>query len=197
MISHKWFFTFVLFTSTIIVSVSALSSPRSTTSSPSWSVSRDSVGFGIARSRTPSRFGIVAVPSKTSPLHMSDDGGDGGGTARQRKKKKGVSVTTKERVDTQLKEDKKDDTLWRVLLHNDEVHTFNYVVQSLIKVIGTLDRKTSYEICVVTHSTGVATVTTTWKKQAEKFCMSLQRQGLTASIAPDSKYKPRFSDTRG
>ena len=128
-------------------------------------------------------------PSRTSStiLYMSDAGG--GGTERERKTKKGISTIVKDRVETKQKEDIKEEEMWRVLLHNDEIHTFQYVTQSLVKVIGTLDRKTAFEICVQTHNSGKATVTKTWRKQAEKFCLGMQRQGLTASIAPDKRFK--------
>merc|ERR1712071_491327 len=84
---------------------------------------------------------------------------------------------------------KKSKRKCRVVLHNDEVHTFNYVIRSLSKVIGTLDKKASFEICVKTHGVGKATVTKTWKKQAEQFCLGLQRQGLTVSISPDKDFE--------
>ncbi len=122
-------------------------------------------------------------------LHMSDNAGGGKGTERERSTKKGLSTIVKERVETKQKEDIKEEEMWRVLLHNDEVHTFQYVTQSLVKVIGTLDKKTAFEICVQTHNSGKATVTKTWKKQAEKYCLGMQRQGLTASIAPDKSFK--------
>lgn len=115
----------------------------------------------------------------------------------------------KDRTETKPEEQKKKEELWRVVLHNDEVHTFNYVVRSLCKVIGTLDRKAAFEICVQTHGIGKATVTKTWKKQAETFCLGLQRQvrsiveilclltldshivlkGLTVSISPDEDFE--------
>jgi len=127
------------------------------------------------------------VPRTTSStiLYMSDSGG----TERQRSTKKGVSTIVKDKTETKQKEDLKDEEMWRVLLHNDEVHTFQYVVQSLVKVIGTIDRKTAFEICVQTHNSGKGSVTKTWKKQAMKYCLGLQRQGLTASIAPDKNFK--------
>jgi ATP-dependent Clp protease adapter protein ClpS len=101
--------------------------------------------------------------------------------------KKGVQVL--DRTETKTQEAKKKEQMWRVVLHNDEVHTFNYVVRSLCKVVGTLDRKAAFEICVETHGVGKATVTKTWKKQAENFCLNLQRQGLTVSISPDSDFE--------
>ena len=99
------------------------------------------------------------------------------------------SVLVKDRTETQPAEQKKKEEQWRVVLHNDEVHTFNYVIRSLCKVIGTLDRKAAFEICVQTHGIGKATVTKTWKKQAEQFCLGLQRQGLTVSISPDEDFE--------
>lgn len=112
-------------------------------------------------------------------LHMSS-------TERTTTTKKGTLV--KDRTETQAEEQKKKEEMWRVVLHNDEVHTFNYVIRSLCKVIGTLDRKAAFEICVQTHGIGKATVTKTWKKQAEQFCLGLQRQGLTVSISPDEDF---------
>jgi len=55
-------------------------------------------------------------------------------------------------------------------------------------VIGTVDRKRAFDICVLTHGSGKATITQTWKDQAMKYCFGLQRQGLTASIAPESRF---------
>jgi ATP-dependent Clp protease adapter protein ClpS len=99
------------------------------------------------------------------------------------------SVLVKDRTETKPEEQKKKEEQWRVVLHNDEVHTFNYVIRSLCKVIGTLDRKAAFEICVQTHGIGKATITKTWKKQAEQFCLGLQRQGLTVSISPDEDFE--------
>jgi ATP-dependent Clp protease adapter protein ClpS len=101
--------------------------------------------------------------------------------------KKGTQVMDK--TETKVEEKKNKEEMWRVVLHNDEVHTFNYVVRSLTKVIGILDRKAAFEICVQTHGIGKATITKTWKKQAEQFCLGLQRQGLTVSISPDEDFE--------
>lgn len=119
--------------------------------------------------------------SSSTQLYMSDQ-------QRTRSTKKGVSTITKDKTETKVEEDKKKEEMWRVVLHNDEVHTFHYVVRSLTKVIGTLDRKAAFEICVQTHGIGKSTITKTWKKQAEQYCLGLQRQGLTVSIAPDEDF---------
>eukprot|EP00439_Symbiodinium_sp_Y106_P035493 s5607_g4.t1 len=39
------------------------------------------------------------------------------------------------------------------------------------------------------HSSGKATVACVWKALAEQFCVKLQQDGLTVSIAPDSKFE--------
>ena len=115
---------------------------------------------------------------------------------KNRLTKKGVSTITKPNItpvdDPAMSKEEKED-VWRVVLHNDEVHTFNYVIRGLCKVVGTLDRKASFEICVECHGVGKATVTKTWKKQAEQFCLGLQRQGLTASICPDKDFESGHS----
>jgi len=105
---------------------------------------------------------------------------------RSKSRQKGVQTLNREKTEEEQKD--KPEEQYRVLLHNDEVHTFQYVVRALTKVIGTLDRKAAFEICVETHGRGKAIITKTWKKQAMQFCMGLQRQGLTVSITPDEDF---------
>lgn len=137
---------------------------------------------------------VPKTPKVSTSLFMSDQGGGGGGGAEFSKStKKGLSTIVIDKTQQQEDQEEKIEEQWRVVLHNDEVHTFNYVIQSLCKVIGTLDRKRAFDICVVTHGTGKATITKSWKEQAMKYCLGLQRQGLTASIAPES----RFGDGEG
>jgi len=84
------------------------------------------------------------------------------------------------------KEEVENEPSWRVLLHNDDVHTFDYVSMAIVKVVKTITRKKAHRICVQCHSMGTATVTTTWKQMAKSYCLKLQKFGLTSSIAPDS-----------
>ena len=118
-------------------------------------------------------------------LKMSDNGG---GAEVAKTTKKGLSTIVIDKTEQKQEQKEIPEEQWRVVLHNDEVHTFNYVIQSLCKVIGTLDRKRAFDICVVTHGQGKATITKCWKEQAMKYCLGLQRQGLTASIAPESRF---------
>ena len=96
----------------------------------------------------PQHHGVGSTVTRASPLYMSSMGG----LEKSRKTGKGVQVI--DRTETKAEEEKKKEEMWRVVLHNDEVHTFHYVVRSLCKVIGTLDRKAAFEICVQTHGVG-------------------------------------------
>jgi uncharacterized membrane protein YgcG len=60
--------------------------------------------------------------------------------------------------------------------------------KAICKVITTLDRKRAFDICMETHGIGKATLTKTWKKKAESYCLNLQREGLTVSIVPDKAF---------
>jgi ATP-dependent Clp protease adapter protein ClpS len=131
-------------------------------------------------SSLPTSSQLLLPRTRHVALHMSS-------TEQSKTTKKKLLV--KDRTETKPEEQKKKEEMWRVVLHNDEVHTFNYVIRSLTKCVGTLDRKASFEICVQTHGIGKATVTKTWKKQAEQFCLGLQRQGLTVSISPDEDFE--------
>lgn len=105
----------------------------------------------------------------------------------------GVAVidVVKPKVDkvTKRKEKTEKEPNWRVLLHNDNIHTFDYVTMSIVKVVRTVTRKKAHRITMMAHASGLATVTTTWKALAEEYCKGLQRHGLTSSIAPDSSFK--------
>jgi len=143
----------------------------------------------------------VQITSRTfstpTILRMSDSGGGGGGMEKAKDKKKGLSTIVIDKTDTQMEEEDTPEEMWRVVLHNDEVHTFNYVIRSLQKVMGTLDKKKAFDICTVTHGQGQATVDECWKAQAMKYCLGLQRQGLTASIAPSNKFEGGGNDAGG
>ncbi|VEU33466.1 unnamed protein product [Pseudo-nitzschia multistriata] len=141
-------------------------------------------GFSPLTPTSINRQIVASTPVLTSSTQLYMAEGE-----KSRKSKKGRQTITKDRTESQSEEEKKKEEMWRVVLHNDEVHTFNYVIRSLSKVVGTLDRAASFEICVETHGIGKATVTKTWKKQAEQFCLGLQRQGLTVSISPDKDFE--------
>eukprot|EP00550_Attheya_septentrionalis_P004034 CAMPEP_0198291834 /NCGR_PEP_ID=MMETSP1449-20131203/9216_1 /TAXON_ID=420275 /ORGANISM="Attheya septentrionalis, Strain CCMP2084" /LENGTH=186 /DNA_ID=CAMNT_0043990517 /DNA_START=544 /DNA_END=1104 /DNA_ORIENTATION=+ len=133
---------------------------------------------------------VLQVSQRTTGavvLRMSD--GDDGGREKSKSKKVSRTILLEDVKQEEEEEEKNKEEQWRVVLHNDEVHTFNYVIRALTKSIGTLDRKRAFDICVATHGVGKATISTVHKKQAEQYCLGLQRVGLTVSISPDKNFE--------
>mmetsp|Transcript_3177 Transcript_3177/g.9101 ORF Transcript_3177/g.9101 Transcript_3177/m.9101 type:complete len:197 (+) Transcript_3177:204-794(+) len=130
----------------------------------------------------------LPVQRKSVVLQMSDSGGGGGGGERQRSTKKGLTTILMDKTEEKQEEDEKKEEPWRVILHNDEINTFQHVTRAITKVITTLDRKRAFDICMETHGIGKSTLTKTWKKKAEQYCLNLQREGLTVSIVPDKAF---------
>lgn len=101
----------------------------------------------------------------------------------------GIAVMDRTDMKAKMKEQFENEKWWRVLLHNDDIHTFEYVTGCLTKTVQHLTRRKAYNITWEAHSSGKATVANVWKNLAEQFCVNLQQQGLTVSIAPDSKFE--------
>lgn len=133
--------------------------------------------------------------AKKSDGGGSKGGGGGGDDGPRQEKKKGAGVATitidktKEEVETKFKEKLDEEGWWRVLLHNDEIHTFEYVTEAIVKVVPQLTRKKAFVISRTVHMRGVGTITTVWKSLAEQLCMGMQTFGLTVSIAPDASFE--------
>merc|ERR1719387_2211227 len=132
------------------------------------------------------RFLAVAPPARRrsalAAVKMQEDG------AKQKERKRGgvaVIARPKPKAKNMSKEKVELDKNWVVLLHNDDVHTFDYVTMAVVKVVGTVTRKKAHRITMQAHSQGVAQVTMTWKQMAKTYCLKLQKFGLTSSIAPD------------
>mmetsp|Transcript_34043 Transcript_34043/g.68573 ORF Transcript_34043/g.68573 Transcript_34043/m.68573 type:complete len:228 (+) Transcript_34043:56-739(+) len=135
-----------------------------------FSVVTNSVGriSRIATATAPPFVGAAAIshrvhvaPSSSSvALKMSDSGGGGSG-ARQKSTKKGLKTITIEKTEQKQEEEEKKEEMWRVILHNDEINTFQHVTRAITKVITTLDRKRAFDICMETHGIGKATLSKT------------------------------------
>jgi len=110
-------------------------------------------------------------------------------TQKSNKSKLQTIVKDKVEEDTKTKEDLNIEEPWRLLLHNDDVHTFEYVTYMIQKIIPTVSNAKAYQLTMTTHCEGVSTVTQTAKPLAQKYCVQLQKGGLTASISPDSNFK--------
>mmetsp|Transcript_23674 Transcript_23674/g.71000 ORF Transcript_23674/g.71000 Transcript_23674/m.71000 type:complete len:178 (+) Transcript_23674:144-677(+) len=134
--------------------------------------------------RAPLRTTIRAArrPARRPPAMMSE-------LERSNKSKLQTIVKDKVEEETKVQEDQSLEEPWRLLLHNDDVHTFEYVTYMIQKIIPTVSNAKAYQLTMTTHCEGVSTVTQTAKPLAQKYCVQLQKGGLTASISPDSNFR--------
>jgi ATP-dependent Clp protease adaptor protein ClpS len=72
---------------------------------------------------------------------------------------------------------------YNVILHNDDVHTFDDVARALNKVVG-VSLKRGYELADIVHNHGNAIVATCRKEQAELYRERLEGYKLTVTIEP-------------
>ncbi|MEN9208371.1 MAG: ATP-dependent Clp protease adapter ClpS [Gloeomargarita sp. GMQP_bins_120] len=74
---------------------------------------------------------------------------------------------------------------YKVLLHNDDHNTMEYVVECLMKVVPSLSWTEAVNIMLEAHNTGVALVIICPLEPAEFYCEGLRRKGLTSTIEPE------------
>jgi ATP-dependent Clp protease adaptor protein ClpS len=74
---------------------------------------------------------------------------------------------------------------YRVLLHNDDYNSMEYVVQTLITTVPSLSQPQAVSIMMEAHSNGIALVITCAQEHAEFYCETLKAKGLSSSIEPD------------
>ena len=72
--------------------------------------------------------------------------------------------------------------MWRVMFHDTE-YLPGYVCKALARAMP-MSKKVAYEICLRAREEKVVPLTVCNKKQAEKYCGAILRQGLTATIEP-------------
>jgi ATP-dependent Clp protease adaptor protein ClpS len=92
-----------------------------------------------------------------------------------------VSVQTVEKRSTVRKHAPR----YRVLLHNDEYNSMEYVVQVLLKTVTSLTTPQAVDIMMQAHTNGKALVIVCAQEHAEFYSESLKSHGLTSTIEPD------------
>lgn len=73
--------------------------------------------------------------------------------------------------------------------HVDDFIFSSSLNPSLPQVVPTLTRSKAWECTLAAHSHDFSTIAIVTKTTAEEFCMKLQKEGLTISVAPDSNFK--------
>jgi ATP-dependent Clp protease adaptor protein ClpS len=74
---------------------------------------------------------------------------------------------------------------YRVLLHNDDFNSMEYVVQTLLSTVPSLTQPQAVDIMMEAHTNGVALVITCAQEHAEFYCETLNNHGLSSTIEPD------------
>ncbi len=74
---------------------------------------------------------------------------------------------------------------YRVLLHNDDFNSMEYVVQTLITTIPNLTQPQAVSVMMEAHSNNIALVIVCEQEHAEFYCETLKNHGLTSTIEPE------------
>ena len=74
---------------------------------------------------------------------------------------------------------------YKVLLHNDDFNSMEYVVETLMKTVSGMTEPQAVNIMMETHNSGVGLVITCALEHAEFYCETLRNHGLTSTIEPD------------
>ncbi|WP_201279015.1 ATP-dependent Clp protease adapter ClpS [Leptolyngbya iicbica] len=74
---------------------------------------------------------------------------------------------------------------YRVLLHNDDFNSMEYVVESLMKVVPSLSMPQAVNVMMQAHVSEVGVVIVCAQEHAEFYCEGLKGKGLTSSIEPE------------
>ena len=74
---------------------------------------------------------------------------------------------------------------YRVLLHNDDFNSMEYVVEVLLKTVTSLTTPQAVNIMMEAHTNGIALVIICAQEHAEFYSETLKMHGLTSTIEPD------------
>jgi ATP-dependent Clp protease adaptor protein ClpS len=74
---------------------------------------------------------------------------------------------------------------YRVLLHNDDFNSMEYVVQVLMQTVPSITQPQAISIMMEAHTNGTALVIACAQEHAEFYCETLKNHGLTSTIEPD------------
>jgi ATP-dependent Clp protease adaptor protein ClpS len=75
---------------------------------------------------------------------------------------------------------------WKVLLHNDDVNTFEHVVTTIV-MLTPLTLQDALDKTIEAHKSGVSLIMTTHKEKAELVQEQFASRQLTVTIEPDGK----------
>jgi ATP-dependent Clp protease adaptor protein ClpS len=74
---------------------------------------------------------------------------------------------------------------YRVLLHNDDFNSMEYVVMTLMQTVPSLSQPQAVSVMMEAHANGMALVITCAMEPAEFYSEMLKSHGLSSSIEPE------------
>lgn len=74
---------------------------------------------------------------------------------------------------------------YRVLLHNDDYNSMEYVVQVVMQTVPSITQPQAVSIMMEAHTNGMALVITCAQEHAEFYSETLNNHGLSSTIEPD------------
>ena len=107
----------------------------------------------------------------------------GGGGSTKLDRKTSQQTSTKPSLRDEIEKD------WRLILHDDSVHTIQQVCEILTATCPLCAGPRAYEVTLEVHMTGAGTVAVANKKIIDEYCKSLQTSGLSVSMAPDDEFE--------
>jgi ATP-dependent Clp protease adaptor protein ClpS len=96
-----------------------------------------------------------------------------------------VSTDVLEKRSTSTTTIRKPAPRYKVLLHNDDFNTMEYVVQTLMKTVSGMTQPQAVNIMMEAHTSGVGLVITCALEPAEFYSETLNNHGLSSTIEPD------------
>ena len=121
-------------------------------------------------------------------LNMAASRGPSGGGSVKIDRKTSTDTSTKPSYREEIEKD------WRLILHDDNVHTIQQVCEILGATCPLCAGPRAYEVTLEVHMTGAGTVAVANKKVVEEYSKSLQAAGLTVSMAPDDEFEGEDGD---
>ena len=118
------------------------------------------------------------MAEKKQPEKEQSSAGESGGTATA-KPKRAAKTTPKQKPPQMLPP-------WKVLLHNDDKNSRDFVVDSIIELTP-LKKQDAKLRMKEADETGVALLLTTHKERAELYKDQFESKGLTVTIEPAEK----------
>ena len=141
------------------------------------------LGLGRALATRCAHTSTCAAPARgrLPLLSMAARSGGGGSTKLDTRIKQDTS--TKSTLRDEIEKD------WRLILHDDTVHTIQQVCEILGACCPLCAGPRAYEVTLEVHMTGAGTVAVANKKIIDEYCKSLQQAGLSVSMAPDDDFE--------